>query len=326
MIEKPIIIKQNKITRRQMLTATATAVAATRINITQAAAKPDSKPPKPKPHFIYCLNTSTIRGQKLGIVKEAQIASKAGYTAIEPWMRSINDYQKTGGSLKDLKNRLNDLGLTIESAIDFPKWIVDDDTERAKGLEDAKKSMDTLAQLGAKRIAAPPSGATKVAGLDLLNAAYRYRALLELGDTMGVTPQVEVWGFSKNLHLLGQAMFVAIESGHPKACLLPDIYHVYKGGSSFQGLKLLSRRAIQVFHFNDYPADPPRATIADRDRIFPGDGIAPFHQIVPDLLRINNQCVLSLELFSPAYWKKDALDVARTGLIKMKTIIQKNTG
>ena len=143
---------------------------------------------------------------------------------------------------------------------------------------------------------------------------------------MGVTPQVELWGFSKNLHRLGQAMFVAIESGHPKACLLPDIYHIYKGGSSFHGLKLLSERAIQVIHFNDYPADPPRATIADRDRIFPGDGIAPFNQIIPDLLRINNQCVLSLELFNPAYWKKDPLQVARTGLEKMKTIIQKNAG
>ena len=226
-----------------MLTATAAAVAASSITITQAPAQPASNLPYPNPQFIYCLNTSTIRGQKLGIVKEAQIASKAGYTAIEPWMRSIHEYQKAGGSLKDLKNRLNDLGLTIESAIDFPKWIVDDDTERAKGLEAAKRSMDTLAQLGAKRIAAPPSGATKEAGLDLLKAAQRYRALLELGDTMGVTPQVEVWGFSKNLHLLGQAMFVAIESGHPKACLLPDIYHVYKGGSSFHSAERAISRA-----------------------------------------------------------------------------------
>ena len=58
-------------------------------------------------------------------------------------------------------------------------------------------------------------------------------------------------------------MFVAIESGHPKACLLPDVYHIYKGGSDFAGLGLLSGSAIQVFHVNDYPADPPRETIND---------------------------------------------------------------
>lgn len=61
-----------------------------------------------------------------------------------------------------------------------------------------------------------------------------------------------------------------IESGHPRACLLPDVYHIYKGGSDFTGLKLLSAEALQVIHMNDYPADPPRDTISDRDRIFLG--------------------------------------------------------
>ena len=31
------------------------------------------------------------------------------------------------------------------------------------------------------------------------------------------------------------AMFVVIESGHPKACFLPDVYHTDKGGSDFHG-------------------------------------------------------------------------------------------
>ena len=135
--------------------------------------------------------------------------------------------------------------------------------------------MDLLAQIGGKRIAAPPAGATGEPLLDLSKAAERYRALLDLGDQTGVVPQVEVWGGSKNLHRLGQSMFVVIESGHPKACLLPDVYHIYKGGSDFHGLKTISSRAIQVFHLNDYPANPPRETIRDADRVMPGDAAAP---------------------------------------------------
>ena len=42
---------------------------------------------------------------------------------------------------------------------------------------------------------APPAGATRKPGLDLMKAAERYRALLELGDEMGVVPQIETWGF-----------------------------------------------------------------------------------------------------------------------------------
>src|SRR5205809_858320 len=80
----------------------------------------------------------------------------------------------------------------------------DDAEQRKKGLEQAKRDMDLIAQIGGTKIAAPPVGATNQEGLSLSAAADRYRVLLELGQKMGVTPQVEVWGFSKSLHRLGE--------------------------------------------------------------------------------------------------------------------------
>lgn len=309
------------ISRRQLLAGTGAAIAAvTTTAISDKTAKAGANTAGP---FKYCLNTSTIRGQKLPLDKEIEIAAKAGYDAIEPWVNKIHQYVNDGGSTKDLRKRIADLGLTVESAISFFRWIVDNNTERARGLEQAKRDMDILARIGGKRIAAPPAGATNKPGLDLMKAAERYRALLELGDQIGIVPQVEVWGFSKNLHRLGQSMFVVIESGHPKACLLPDVFHIYKGGSDFNGLKQLSAHAIQVFHLNDYPADPPRDKIGDRDRVMPGDGIAPLTQIIRDLDANGSRAVLSLELFNPNYWKQDALTVAKTGLAKMKAAVNK---
>ena len=308
---------RNGLSRRQLLAAAGVAVA-TR---TAAAEGIKHDTTRRTVSFKYCLNTSTIRGQNLSFDKEVEIAAEAGYSAIEPWVDRINRYVKGGGSLKDLRKRIVDLGLTVESAISFFRWVVDDDTERAIGLEQVKREMDVLAQIGGKRIAAPPAGATREPGLDLMKAAERYRVLLELGDKMGVVPQIEIWGSSRNLHRLGQSVFVAIESGHPKACLLPDVYHIYKGGSEFTGLKLLSAQAIHVFHLNDYPADPPREKISDRDRVYPGDGIAPLTEILRDLHANADRAVLSLELFNPNYWKQDALRVAKTGLAKMKRAV-----
>jgi len=320
-------MKTNQLPRRSFMTACGaalgTAVLTPRPN---AAANPQPKDPASVHPFRYCLNTSTIRGQKVGIEKEVDIAAEAGYDAIEPWVRGIETYAEQGGNLRDLRRRIVDAGLTVESAIAFSGWIVDDDAKRAKAFEQSKREMDLLAQIGGKRIAAPPVGATREPGLDLLKAAERYRALLEIGDEVGVVPQIEVWGFSKNLHRLGQSMFVVLESGHPKACLLPDVYHVYKGGSDFNGLKMLSARAIQVFHLNDYPGDPPRDKIGDRDRVMPGDGIAPLTQILRDLRDNNSRAVLSLELFSPVYWEKDPLEVARLGLAKMKAAVARALG
>ncbi|MCL5278335.1 MAG: sugar phosphate isomerase/epimerase [Planctomycetes bacterium] len=275
--------------------------------------------------FKYCLNASTIRGQKMGLAREIDIAAQAGYSGIEPWIQTIQEYLKAGGKLADIRKQIEDRGLTVEGAISFPQWIVDDDAARAKGVEQVKREMDLLAQIGGKRIAAPPAGAngSNAPDLDLMKAAERYRVLLELGDQTGVTPILELWGSSKNLHRLGECMFVVIESGHPKAGLLGDVYHIYKGGSDLNGLKMISAAAMPVLHMNDYPASPPRDKIADRDRIMPGDGIAPLTQILRDLRAKGGQTVLSLELFSQVYWQKDPLEVAKTGLAKMKAAVEK---
>lgn len=281
---------------------------------------------KSKPSFVFCLNTATIRGQNLGIVKEIGVAAKAGYQAIEPWVSSLEDYVKQGGKLKDIAKRLKDSGLTMESAIGFPEWIVDNDTQRAKGLERAKYELDLVAQAGGKRLAAPPSGATNNPGMDLQKAAERYRALLDIGDQIGVLPQLELWGFSKNFHRLGQCIYAAVESGHPKACVLVDVYHLYKGGSDIHGMKLLAAETIHVLHMNDYPANPPRSSIGDEHRVLPGEGIAPLNEILQILRNSGGEKILSLEVFNKRYWEQDALKVARLGLEKMKASVKQASG
>jgi 2-keto-myo-inositol isomerase len=271
--------------------------------------------------FGYCLNTSTIGGQKLGLVEEIEIAADAGYDGIEPWIREIETYVSQGGQVADLRKRIEDRGLKVESAIGFSQWIVDDADLRSLALEQTRREMDLVRQIGGTRIAAPPAGATEGPELDLDQVARRYRQLLEIGEQIGVCPQLEVWGFSKNLHRLGEVVYVAVESGHPAACILPDVYHIYRGGSDFSGLRLLHGSAMQVFHVNDYPASPSRASICDADRVYPGDGVAPLNKILQTLTQVGFQGALSLELFNPNYWKQDAVFVARTGLIKMKAAV-----
>ena len=60
--------------------------------------------------------------------------------------------------------------------------------------------------------------------------AARYRALCELGDSVKFRPQLELWGFARVLSKLGEVAQVAIEAAQPRACILADAYHLYKGG------------------------------------------------------------------------------------------------
>ncbi len=304
-------------TRRSFLSAAAAGAGLALASSTLPAAEP-----KPKEPFRFSFNTSTIRGQQVPLVKEVEIAGRAGYHAIEPWLRELEQYVKEGHDLKDLGKRIRDQGLTVESSIGFAEWIVDDEDKRKKGLEQARRDMDMVLQIGGKRIAAPPVGATNQTDLNLLKAAERYRALLDIGQQIGVTPQVEVWGFSKSLNRLGETVLVAMESNHPRACVLADVYHLHKGGSGFTGLTLLGPQALQIFHMNDYPAEPDRAKITDAHRVYPGDGVAPLVPLLRDLRKLGFQGYLSLELFNRDYWKQDPQEVARIGLEKMKAVAQ----
>lgn len=303
------------LSRRDVLAMSTAAVAA-------SALPPKAGAADPAEPFGYSLNTSTIRGQKVPVEEEAKLAAKAGYNAIEPWIGELQDYTKRGGNLKELGKQIADLGLKVESSIGFARWIVNDDLERRKGLDEAKRDMEMVLAIGGKRIAAPPAGATDKPIPELGVIADRYRKLAELGATIGIIPEAEVWGFSKTLSKLGETILVAMESGHPQACVLPDVYHLFKGGSGFDGLKLMAGKAIGIFHVNDYPKDMDRSTIKDADRVFPGDGVAPLADVLRTLRDIGYRGMLSLELFNPEYYRRDAFEVVKEGLAKTRTSVK----
>jgi 2-keto-myo-inositol isomerase len=141
--------------RRKVLKSSA-AIAGTFLLGADAVAREDSK----NHNFTFCLNTSTIMKQNLGLVDEIKLAAEVGYDGIEIWMRTLQAYVDAGGKLGDIKNLASDLNIKIEDSIGFAKWAVDDESEQKAAMEQLKKEMGMLAQIGCKRIAAPPFGAT----------------------------------------------------------------------------------------------------------------------------------------------------------------------
>src|SRR4051794_38682186 len=189
-----------EISRREWMGFTPAALGVGLMAGTSAAASLEEADP-----FGYCLNTSTLQGQKLTMERLVDVTAEAGYRGIEPWIRDLDRYVQEGRSLRDLGRRIADRGLSVEGAIGFFEWAVDDDGRRRKALVEARRNMEIVRQIGGKRIAAPPAGATEPPAPELLRVAERYRALLELGDEMEDVPQVEVWGFSATLGRLGEA-------------------------------------------------------------------------------------------------------------------------
>ena len=307
-----------KISRRSLLLTGGVAALASCAGSVVAAQEPRQKP------FRTCLNLGTLRGFNLPLIEEIDIAAKAGYQGIEPWHDKVRQFIEKGGNLADLRKRINDHGLFVEGIVTFFQWALDDDNRRTAGIEEMRRNMDWAQQLGAPSVAATASGVTNARFADFRALGDRYRTILEIGDETGVVPILEIWGASPTLSSLSDAVAIAAWSGHPKAGLLLDVYHMFRGGSPFESLSLLNGKAIAMFHVNDYPANPPREQQQDRHRIYCGDGVAPLSKIFQMLRDIGYEGSLSFEVFNQEYWATDdPLLVAKTGLEKLNAVLNK---
>lgn len=275
------------------------------------------------------MNTSTLRGHNLTVPQQIDVVSKAGFDGIEPWIRDLRSYVDGGGSVSDLKKQLDDAGLNVVGAIGFARWIVDDPAARQAGLDEAKRDMELVASLGGKQMAAPPIGVHRTEEIgaggapSLETIGERYRTILELGDTMGVTPLLELWGFSPVLHRLAELAYVSTAAAHSSAAVLPDFYHIYKGGNEMLSLGMIEASRMPLFHINDYPGQPGIDVIADKDRVYPGDGVCDLVGTIAMLLQNGFVGTFSLELFNPGYWKLPADKVAAEGCQKSRDVIAK---
>ena len=271
--------------------------------------------------FSYCLNTSTIRTEGLSIVDAIDIAADAGWDGIEPWAQELDDWVAGGGTLRQVRARARERDLAIVNLIGFPEWAVPEDDRRSRGLEEAVRCFEMARELGCPHVAAPPSGIHD-RRVELGPVAERYAALMDLAAKSGVTPLLEYWGVAQTLGSTGEILLVAAECGRPGVQMLTDVFHMYKGSGHHFGLEHFGSGRLGLVHVNDYPAAPGRSEVTDADRVYPGDGLAPWPRIVAMLEGIGYEGMLSLELFNESYRARGPAAVAREGLEKLKRCVE----
>jgi sugar phosphate isomerase/epimerase len=267
--------------------------------------------------FKSALNASTLMPFRLTLDEQIRVAAESGYDGIEIWMKDVEAFLEAGGSLRMLRDEITTLGIEIPNAIAFFRWADRDEEVREEALAVAKREMELLAELGCKAVAAPPFG--QVDDVSPHEFAGRFAELYAIGKTAGVEPYLEFWGRSARLNTLEETLEVLGYADLPETKLLLDPFHMYTGGSKLETLAKVDRRRIGIVHANDYGELPPRETIADRDRLYPGDGVAPLAELAKMLHNGGYDGYLSLELFVEEYGDRSASEVAMLGLRKMKT-------
>tara|TARA_R110002167_G_scaffold25714_14_gene89018 strand:+ start:2407 stop:3390 length:984 start_codon:yes stop_codon:yes gene_type:complete len=278
---------------------------------------------KKKLPFRISLNTSTISAYKLGVDKQIEMVSAAGFDGIELWMPDINAYLKAGGTTATLKEKLLAGNLVLENMIGFAQWCSDDPEVRNKAVAQLRQEMIITAELGGKYIAAPVMGLKSLDPTKFDEYTQRYNDILRLKDETKVIPVLELWGTGV-LSKLADCAQIVIATGHPDATMLLDFYHLYRGGSDWDTLDCLNGHRLPVMHMNDYPASPERESLTDAHRVLPGDGICPFDEILPKLYKAGFRGGLSVELFNREYWASmDAETMLKNSYDKTVSVVER---
>ena len=270
----------------------------------------------------FAMNASTLRGYNLTLLDQMKAMALSGFKGYEPWMKDIRA-AKADGTLGDVCRIARDSGVSFINGIAFGQWVNPDPKIRADGLEETKQEMALLAEIGCPCIAASMFGMQKSGSqnLPLEAIAERYVTVLDLGKKMGVRPLLEYWGHSVNLFRLEDALEVVRLTGRDDAAILADVYHTYRGGGSFDAYRKLSAKLLPVLHVNDYPSYPYREQLKDPDRVWPGDGKAPWKKIFSNLDAVGADPWLSIELFNPAYWRTYPGKTLSVGYGKLSVLV-----
>jgi sugar phosphate isomerase/epimerase len=265
-----------------------------------------------------CLNSSTIRPSSLE--DKIRIAKETGYDGIELWIGELEKHEAGGGDLRDLASQIEDDGLFVPNVIGLWGCMPMEEQAWLESLEKTRERMRMATAVGSKYVAAIPAPDRE--DFDLTMGIKRYKELLMIGrEEYGITVAFEFVGFLKGIHRLGQAAAIALDTDDSDACLIMDTFHLYCGGSGFNGVKHLNGNFIANFHWNDVPDSPSPGMLRDEHRIYPGDGILPLVQLLKDLKTIGYRGPITLEMFNRNHWKQDPTEVAQIGLQKTLDLI-----
>jgi 2-keto-myo-inositol isomerase len=300
-------MSNKKLSRRKMIGRSTAAMLGAMSGI---AVKANSTSPSDLP-FRISLNTSTIRAYKLSIEEQINMVADAGFDGIELWVRDVEANIDQGGSAESISEKLRSRNLVLENMIGFAPWFSEDEETRSNGLDKMRREMEMTTKIGGKYIAAPIQGVKSLDRSMFEKYSERFHDILKLSDQTGVVPILELWGHGA-LSSLADCAHIVIGTGHPKATMLLDFYHLYRGGNDWDTLDCINGARLPVIHINDYPADPPYDQLRDSDRVFPGDGICPFNELIPKLYNAGFRGGFSVELFNKGYWETmDAQTILR---------------
>jgi 2-keto-myo-inositol isomerase len=245
--------------------------------------------------------------------------ARAGITAAEPDLVKAREYEQANGA-GSARRLMDDLGLKAWSSTNQLQ-LEESSEQRAAALESLRWKVEIAESLGADRLVIPSAASQPhtLADYEQVNANL-YEAA-EIARPHNVALMVEFTRNSRLINNVRTALDVVRTVNHPNLKFMLDLYHLWAGPSKFEDLDLIEPGEIHHVHFADTPRLPPVEVAEQKDRAFPGEGIAPLQRILAKLVEKGYNRALSLELFDMDVRRTDPFVIAGRALATITPFI-----
>lgn len=103
--------------------------------------------------------------------------------------------------------------------------------------------------------------------------------------------------------------------------LVIDTFAFYANHSRASDIRRIKPDDLLLVHLNDSNAVRGDAGLEESNRIFPGEGVILFDEIIPEFLKIGYDGVYSIELINPDIWTWDPSEVFRKSYASLQTLL-----
>ncbi|MHB8619552.1 MAG: sugar phosphate isomerase/epimerase family protein, partial [Chloroflexota bacterium] len=194
---------------------------------------------------------------------------------------------------------------------------------RRRGRDECERYCRLAAEVDCERLVVCPGQAPREAGQEHIREE-TMAVLAELSDIAqpyGVSLAFEMLGFAWcSVQRLDQAWDIVRGVSRDNVGLVLDSAHFYTGGSTFAMIDELDPRKVLLFHVNDLE-DRPKDELGDEHRLLPGEGVIPLAGIISHLRKAGFDGIVSIEIFRPAYWERQPLELARAARLALARVM-----
>lgn len=268
--------------------------------------------------LVVCMHGITSDGFDFRTTMEGW--ARAGIRAVEPDLVKAREFEDANGK-GSARTLLDDLGQVAYSSTN-QLFLDEDGEQRAAAIESLRWKVELAASLGADRLVGPSTASQPHTLADYERLYGNLHEAAEIARGAGISLMLEFTRNSRFVNNLRTSLQVVRTVDHPNLKFMLDLYHLWAGPSKFEDLELIRPGEIHHVHIADTPAQPPLEVAEQKDRAFPGEGIAPLQRILDALVAKGYDRALSLELFDPVVRSTDPQLIAARALATITPFIR----